>query len=94
MNTFKRFLWMAGLGALLGSILFAWASPHFIVWYFSPPAELSISCSPAVQWAINSYRKVVFTGLLSGVVVATIFFFASLRRHKAPAGAQAVPPKS
>jgi hypothetical protein len=85
---------MAGLGALLGSVIFAWASPHFIVWYFSPPADLSISCSPAVQWAINSYRKVVFTGLLSGMAVATIFFFASLRKRKSPANAQVVPPKS
>jgi hypothetical protein len=79
----KRFLWTVSLGALAGGILLAWISPHILVWYFSPPTDLTLSCSPAVQWAIESYRKVMFTGVLLGAIVSTILFFAfNSRRPK------------
>jgi hypothetical protein len=94
MQTVKRFFWMTGFGALLGAILFAWISPYIIVWYFSPPAELSISCSPAVEWAIGTYRKVIFTGVFLGAIISTICFFAFARRKPVPVSAQVVPPKS
>ena len=93
MKTMKNFFWITGAGALLGAIVFAWVSPYIIVWYFSPPAELSISCSPAVEWAIATYRKVIFTGVLLGALLATIFFFAFRRARPAPSAAQVVPPK-
>lgn len=90
----KRFFWMTAFGALFGAILFAWISPYIIVWYFSPPAELSISCSPAVQWAINTYRKVIFTGVFLGALIAAILSLAFFRAKPAPIGAQDVPPKA
>lgn len=94
MRTMKRFIWMTGFGSLFTAILFAWISPYIIVWYFSPPAELSISCSPAVEWAISTYRKVIFTGFLFGALLSTIGFFAFFRGAPAPNGAQVVPPNS
>lgn len=94
MRTLKRFLWMTGIGALVSGIFFAWVSPYIIVWYFSPPAEISISCSPAVQWAIATYRKVIFTGFLLGAFVSMIAFFAFFRGRPAPVAAQIVPPNS
>jgi hypothetical protein len=90
----KRFFWITAFGALFGAILFAWISPYIIVWYFSPPAELSISCSPAVQWAINTYRKVIFTGVFLGALIAAILSLSFFRAKPAPDGAQDVLPKA
>lgn len=89
----KRFMWSIFAGALLGAVLFAWLSPQIISWYFSPPADLAITCSPAVTWALNTYRKVIFTGMLLGAMVATIIYFA-VRSNKAHKSAQAVPPEA
>lgn len=80
MSFVKRFLWVVALGALAGGIFFAWVSPQILIWYFSPPAELALTCKPAVQWAINSYRKVMFTGLLLGGIGSAILFLAFARR--------------
>ncbi len=91
MNSVKKFLWTLVGGSLLGAILFAWFSPYFIVWYFSPPSDLSISCRPAVEWAIQTYRKVMFTGVLLGAIFSGILFFAFSGRGKT-VGAQDVPP--
>jgi Na+-driven multidrug efflux pump len=85
MKAIKQFLWTIGAGGLLGAILFAWFSPGLIEWYFSPPADLALSCKPAVQWAIASYRKVIFTGGLIGAASFALLFFAFGRRRKAPA---------
>jgi hypothetical protein len=90
----KRFFTVVAVGSLISAALFAWFSPYFIVWYFSPPAELSISCSPAVQWGISTYRKFIFTGLLFGALLSTIAFFAFFRGRPAPSSAQVVPPNS
>jgi hypothetical protein len=76
MKTMKRFLWTMATGGLFGAILFAWFSPGLIEWYFSPPADLALSCKPAVQWAIEAYRKVIFTGVILGVITSGILFFA------------------
>jgi hypothetical protein len=92
MRTMKRFFTVTGFGALICAALFAWFSPYVIVWYFSPPAELSISCSPAVQWGISTYRKFIFTGFLFGALLSTVAFFAFFRGNPAPSSAQVVPP--
>jgi len=89
MTYMKKFLWTVVSGALLGALVFAWASPNVIGWYFSPPTDLSISCKPAVEWAIHTYRKVVFTGVLLGAIVSTILFFAFFSRG-GKSGAQPV----
>lgn len=87
----KKFLWAVTAGALLGAVIFAWVSPYIIVWYFTPPAGIGISCEGAVAWAINTYRKVMFTGVLLGTIVSTILYFAFSNRKQ---GAQSVPPNS
>lgn len=91
MKATKRFLWTIMGGGLVGALLFAWLSPYIIVWYFSPPADLGISCKPAVEWAIETYRKVMFTGVLLGAIISGILFFAFFRGRGAQS-AQAVPP--
>ncbi len=86
----RKFIWTIFIGALLGAVLFAWLSPQIISWYFSPPADLAISCRPAVDWALATYRKVIFTGMLLGMMLSTILFFA-LRSNKALKTAQNLP---
>jgi hypothetical protein len=88
----KKFLWVISAGGLLGAVLFAWFSPYIIVWYFTPPAGMGISCEGPVAWAINTYRKVMFTGVLLGVIVATISYFAFGKKGTSPA--QGVPPNT
>ncbi len=82
MKTIKRFLWTIATGGLVGAVLFAWFSPGLIEWYFSPPADLALTCRPAVQWAIATYRKVIFSGVLLGILSAAIFFLAFSARGK------------
>jgi hypothetical protein len=76
MKTLKRFLWTIAAGALLGAVAFAWFSPGLIEWYFSPPADLALTCKPAVEWGIETYRRVMFAGVLIGAIVSGILFFA------------------
>lgn len=83
MQFMKRLLLTTAFGGLLGAFLFAWLSPSVLVWYFTPPAELGLSCSSAVDWAIHTYRKVMFTGILLGSIVGAILFFA-FRKKEAP----------
>ncbi len=80
----KRFLWTIATGGLLGAIVFAWISPSVIEWYWTPPAELVLSCKPAVQWTMDAYRKVIFSGMLMGVISAGILFFAFGAKEKKP----------
>ncbi|RZA08270.1 MAG: hypothetical protein EOP11_05310 [Proteobacteria bacterium] len=95
MTYVKKLTYTVLIGALLGAVIFAWLSPNVIAWYFSPPTDLSISCKPAVEWAINTYRKVLFTGVLLGAIASAIIFFAFYRPGSRPGGgpsAQDVPP--
>lgn len=86
----KKFLWTIFIGSLVGAVLFAWLSPQIISWYFTPPSDLAISCAPAVEWGLYTYRKVIFTGALLGLLVSTILFFA-LRSNRKQGAAQSVP---
>jgi hypothetical protein len=89
MNKFKRFLWTIGAGGLLGAILSVWFSPGLIAWYFSPPTNIGISCKEAVPWAINTYRTVVFGGVLLGAILFGLLFFAFASHGKGAVAADA-----
>jgi hypothetical protein len=95
MNSVKRFLWVLIGGGLAGAVVFAWFSPQIIVWYFSPPADSVISCKPAVEWAIETYRKVMFTGVVLGAIFSGILYFAFGGKKVAAAapGVSDLPPK-
>lgn len=82
MSRVKNFLWTIAVGGFLGAVCFAWFSPSVISWYFSPPAGAAFSCEPSVNWAIETYRKVIFTGVLLGVITAAILFFAFAKSKK------------
>jgi len=87
----KKLFWVAASGGFFGALLTGWLSPHIIVWYFSPPADIGISCQPAVEWAIQVFRKVMLTGVLLFSILAVILNFAFSARRESTAGAQNVP---
>jgi len=89
MNKFKRFLWTIAAGGLLGAVLSVWFSPGLIAWYFSPPTNIGISCKEAVPWAIETYRTVVFGGILLGVILFGLLFMAFTGREKSASNADA-----
>jgi hypothetical protein len=78
----KRFLWTAAAGALVGALVAVWFSPGLIEWYFSPPANIGITCKEVVPWTIDAYRKVVLAGILIGGIFSSILFFAVGSRGK------------
>lgn len=89
MNKFKRFLWTIAAGGLLGAVLSVWFSPGLIAWYFSPPTNIGISCKEAVPWAIDTYRTVVFGGIMLGVILFGLLFMAFTGRGKSAVAADA-----
>lgn len=95
MKTLKRFLWTVAAGGLLGAIIAVWFSPGLIEWYFAPPTNFGITCKEVVPWAIESYRKVVFGGILLGVILFGILFvaFSSHGKQQLAADAPGVNPK-
>jgi hypothetical protein len=82
MKNIKRFFLVVFVGALVGSVFTAWFSPGTIEWYFSPPADLALTCKPAVSWAIETYRKVILIGGVAGMVLAALLYLAFGMRSK------------
>jgi hypothetical protein len=73
----KKILRIAGIGALIGTILTTWIGPRVIAWYFDPPTSIGVSCKSATEWAMNSMRWTQIWGLLLGTVaggIVALFF--------------------
>lgn len=95
MTTFKRFLWTIAAGGLIGAVIAVLFSPGLIEWYFAPPTNFGITCKEVVPWAIDAYRKVVFAGILLGIILSGILFFAfSHGRNKPASSAPGVNPEA
>ncbi len=81
----KRFLSFLLFGGLLGAVLITWFAPSVLSWYFTPPAEVAISCKQAVDWSLKTYRECMLGGAIMGAIVGSILFFAWQSRKKNPA---------
>jgi hypothetical protein len=81
----KRFLYITLFCIFTCSSLVAWFSPQFISWYFTPPADLVLSCKPAVEWGIEAYRKMVLIGALFGLVIGVAICIIVKNRSKTTA---------
>ncbi len=83
----KNFLLMLMAGCLVGTFLFGIFSPQLISWYYTPPAELVFSCKPTMDWSLETYRKIVVTGMILGGISFSLLFFAVRSARKKPAAA-------
>jgi len=72
----KRFFRAIFLGTLSGAVLAAWFSPNLIEYWFAPPVEMALNCTPAVQWGLSTYRKMLLLGGSLGFVVTLVFVVA------------------
>jgi hypothetical protein len=72
----KNFFYFLLFSALLGAVLVGWFAPSLISWYFTPPADLLITCKPAVEWGMSTYRKSILFGGILGLVMGAIIYFA------------------
>lgn len=94
MQTIKRFFFTLFFFSLLGAVLVAWFSPQLISWYFTPPADIPLSCKASVDWGILTYRKMLVIGALMGAIAGLVVFLAFVTRKKtAKASAEAAPAK-
>lgn len=85
----KKIIYSCGIGALLGTVIVAWLSPSIISWYFTPPADLVVSCKASVDWGIHTYRKASLIGGLAGFILGAIFYFVVIKNKKIPAATTA-----
>ncbi len=72
----QRFIRTVLLGTLAGAVLAAWFSPQMIEYWFAPPVEMALNCTPAVQWGLVTYRKMLLLGGALGFVVTFVFVIA------------------
>jgi len=71
-----RFLIYIIVFAFLGIMASTFVSPGLISWYFEPPVDVGVNCRPAVDWGIQKYQLAQLAGLVGGIVLGTIAFFA------------------
>jgi hypothetical protein len=77
----KKFFYTCLFSALLFSTLTALFSPKAITWYFTPPADMVISCRSAVEWGIDAYRQSVLIGAMVGAIVgAAVYHFFTKKK--------------
>lgn len=81
----KRALFVALGVAGLVTLAAGWFAPGLIAWYYTPPVELGVSCKPAVEWGIATYRKVLVAGAGGGFVLGIACALALSRALPKPA---------
>ena len=73
-------------GALLGIILTTWLAPSVFVWWFTPPAGLTMTfdAPKAVQWGMNRLVHAQMISLLLGAMVGLVLGILVRRRPSPP----------
>ena len=82
MSGLRRFLWTVAAGGFAGAVVAVFFSPALIEWYFTPPAEIGISCKKVVPWTIQAYQRVILAGILMGAILSLLLFFVFNRSKK------------
>lgn len=78
----KKLVYWGIFGSLFGAVMVAWISPAFLAWYFAPPVENIVNCSPAVTWALDRFRMLMVVGAVVGGVVFMLLAAAVRRSPK------------
>jgi hypothetical protein len=83
----KRALWLTVVGALVGALLSTWVAPKMIAWYWTPPAQMGITCVEPINWALNKLQIAQAVGIGLGAVAGIAAFFAWFKKKAAKAAA-------
>jgi hypothetical protein len=78
----RRILTWTFAGALVAIILTTWLAPSVFVWWFTPPAGLTMTfdAPKAVQWGMNRLVHAQVISLILGAVLG--FVVGMLLRHR------------
>lgn len=71
------FFAMGAIGAIVASLF----APQLIAWYFTPPVEPYLNCSPATTWAMNKLIMIQVISLIFFGMIG-LFLAARMRTHK------------
>jgi hypothetical protein len=72
MNKFKEILYFALGGSFLIHALTLWLGPKYLIWYFTPPVNSGLHCSPSVEWALNQIVKIQLIGAVAGLALGLV----------------------
>jgi len=73
-------------GALLAIVLTTWLAPSVFVWWFTPPAGLTMTfdAPKAVQWGMNRLVHAQMISLLLGALAGLVLGILVRRRPTPP----------
>lgn len=78
----RKFISVAGFGAILGTAIASWLAPPFLVWWWTPPTDLPLSCKKAVAWTASSLLVSQAVGLFIGGFIALLVRYGLFGRKK------------
>jgi uncharacterized membrane protein YraQ (UPF0718 family) len=93
----RRILTWMFAGALLAIILTTWLAPSVFVWWFTPPAGLTMTfdAPKAVQWGMNRLVHAQVISLIIGAIIGLIVgVLLARRRTDMPPPREATPAPS
>ncbi len=64
----------------IGIVIATFFAPRIISWYFRPPVDFGVNCSPATDWAMKNLIKAQFTGAVIGLIAAIIIWIFIRKR--------------
>ncbi len=84
--------WMCA-GALLGVILTTWLAPSVFIWWFTPPAGLTMTfdAPKAIQWGMNRLVHAQVISILIGAVLGLALAVVFRRKSATPPPRESVP---
>jgi len=84
--------WMCA-GALLAVILTTWLAPSVFIWWFTPPAGLTMTfdAPKAIQWGMNRLVHAQVISILIGAVLGLALAVVLRRKTATPPPREAVP---
>jgi hypothetical protein len=82
----RRILTWTFAGALVAIILTTWLAPSVFVWWFTPPAGLTMTfdAPKAVQWGMNRLVHAQVISLILGAVVGFVIGMLLRSRSATP----------